>query len=205
MSTSIHRSRQPQTRGARPSQQRRAQAIQSPLSHQATAEHRHIVNLLRRGAGVTQILRETGQPDDSPSDRLLRADRLRRILEALPASSDADAPRLAPRKLARTLAYLDRRLGLMQAEVEWTRHGRQQSSVTTDSYGVQVQVQNGLPCFTMIGVPDDVQHIIGEDLRKRLGTLWPSRRITVVTPRDWTPHDPALRALAHAIHVDHTY
>lgn len=196
MSTATQHARQPQ--------HRRSNTF-AALSQRPGGEERRILDLLRRGAGVTQILAETEQPVDSPSDRLLRANRLRLILESLAAGTDPSAPRLTARKLARTLDYLDHRLGLMQAEVEWARHGRQQNALTTDSYGVQVQVQAGLPSFTMVGIPDGVQHILGEDLRKRLGTLWPNRRITVVTPRDWRPHDQALHALAHAIHVDHTY
>jgi hypothetical protein len=153
--------------------------------------------------GVTQILRETRKPGDTPEDRLVRATRLRRILEALPGASDPHTPRIEQRKFTRTIIYLEHRLGLLQAEAEWTQHNRPQGAVTTDSYGVQVQ--DGVSAFTMIGVRDDMQRILGEDLRKRLGTLWPLRRITVVTPEGWTPNDPALIALAHAIHVDHTY
>lgn len=168
------------------------------------AEHRRILDLLRRGAGVTQILRETGQPGDNPADRLARANRLRRILEALASAGDNTTPRLEPRKFTRTVAYLDYRIGLLQAEVEWAGK-RRSDAATTDSYGVQVQIRDGLPSFTMVGLPDGLQHTIGEELRKRLGRLWPSGRITVVTPPDWTPNDGALHALAHAIHVDHTY
>jgi hypothetical protein len=168
-----------------------------------TAEHRRILDLLRRGAGVTQILREIGKPDDSAADRLGGAGRLRRVFESLPA--DPHAPQLAPRKFTRTLIYLEHRMRLLQAEVEWAHHSRPRRAVTTDSYGVQVQVQDGLPSFTMIGVRDRTQHLIGDDLRKRLGTLWPCRRITVVIPDGWTPNDLTLMALAHAIHVDHTY
>jgi hypothetical protein len=165
-----------------------------------TAEERRILDLLRRGAGVTQILRETGKPGDAAADRLARASRLRCVLESLPAASDPHAPR----RFTRTLAYLDHRMRLLQAEVKWKHHSRP-SSVTTDSYGVQLQVQDGLPSFTMIGVRDHAQHVIGENLRKRLGTLWPERRITVVIPEGWTPSDLSLTALAHAIHVDDTY
>jgi hypothetical protein len=168
-----------------------------------TAEHRRILDLLRRGAGVTQILREIGTPNDTAADRLAAAGRLHRVLESLPA--DPHAPYLAPRKFTRTLAYLEHHLRLLQAEVEWAHHSRPKRAVTTDSYGVKVQVQDGLPAFTMIGVRDRTQHVIGEDLRKRLGALWPLRRITVVIPDGWTPNDLTLMALAHAIHVDHTY
>ncbi|MGH2903060.1 MAG: hypothetical protein ACRDK7_05670 [Solirubrobacteraceae bacterium] len=173
-------------------------------AHVRTAEHRRILDLLRRGAGVSQILRETRQPGENPADRLARANRLRRILEAPASTGDNTTPRLEPRKFTRTVAYLDYRIGLLQAEVEWAGQ-RRSDAVRTDSYGVQVQIRAGLPSFTIVGLPDGVQHTIGEELRKRLGRLWPSGRITVVTPQGWTPNDEALHALAHAIHVDHTH
>ncbi len=169
------------------------------------SEDRRIRDLLRRGAGVTQILREIGARGDTVADTLARAARLRVILESLRAAADPHAPQLAPRKFTRTLAYLDHRMRLLQAEVEWAHHSRPRRAVTTDSYGVKVQVQDGLPAFTMIGVRDRPQHIIGENLRKRLGAFWPERRITVVIPDGWTPNDLTLMALARAIHVDHTY
>jgi hypothetical protein len=203
MSVITHRASSPQRRGhcTSPSRDETGPAGLSPRS-QHSDDDRRTIDLLRRGAGVTQILRETGKPDDSAADRLARASWLRSVLENLPA--DPDAPQLAPRKFTRTLAYLDHRMRLLQAEVEWNHHSRPRSSVTTDSYGVQVQVQDGLPSFTMIGVRDRAQHVIGEDLRKRLGSHWPARRITVVTPDGWKPSDLSLTALAHAIHVDHT-
>ena len=46
-------------------------------------ENRRINDLLRRGAGVSQILREIGRAQDRASDRLDRAKRLRLALEAL--------------------------------------------------------------------------------------------------------------------------
>jgi hypothetical protein len=199
MSTITHRASNPQRRNQCATPSRRQQ------SEAQTAEDRHILDLLRRGSGVTQILREIGKPSDTAAARLARASRLRCVLESLPAATDPHAPQLAPRKFTRTLAYLDNRMRLLQVEVELAHHSGQRRPVTTDSYGVQVQVQDGLPSFTMIGVRDRAQHIIGEDLRKRLGTLWPSCRITVVIPDGWTPNDLALMALAHAIHVDHTY
>jgi hypothetical protein len=206
MSVITHRAGSPQRRSqcTPPSREEAlAPAGSSRRSARYTDDDCRILDLLRRGAGVTQILRESSKPGDTAADRLARASRLRTILESLPA--DQAAPQLAPRKFTRTLAYLDHRMRLLQAEVEWNHHSRPRSSVTTDSYGVQVQVQDGLPSFTMIGVRDHAQHVIGEDLRKRLGSHWPARRITVVTPDGWKPSDLSLTALAHAIHVDHTY
>jgi hypothetical protein len=199
-----HRASSPQRRGpCAPPSREAICPLSSRQSEPHAADERRILDLLRRGAGVTQILRETSKPGDTAAERLARASRLRSVLEELPA--DPDAPQLAPRKFARTLAYLDHWMLLLRAEVEWNHHSRPRSSVTTDSYGVQVQVQDGLPAFTMIGVGDRAQHIIGEDLRKRLGSHWPARRITVVTPDGWKPSDLSLTALAHAIYVDHTY
>jgi hypothetical protein len=209
MSTITHRASNPPRRSkcGAPSREE-AFPPAGRLSQQAetqTAEDCRILDLLRRGAGVTQILREIGTPGDTAADTLTRVARLQRVLESLPEATDPRAPQLAPRKSTRTLAYLDHRMRLLQAEVEWAHHNRPRRAVTTDSYGVKVQVQDGLPSFTMIGVRDRTQHLIGEDLRKRLGTLWPERRITVVVPDGWTPHDLSLMALAHAIHVDHAY
>lgn len=178
-----------------------AGAIWQESPKQSAQEHQRILSLLRRGAGVTQILRETGKPRDTPAEQLIRANRLHRILER-PSPGEV---RLEPRKLMRTLAYLEHRIGLLQAEVEWARHTRPRGGVTTDSYGAQVQVRDGLPSFTMVAVRDEMQRILGEDLRKRLGTLWPSRRITVVIPDGWTPSTQALMSLARAIHIEHTY
>jgi hypothetical protein len=202
MSTTVHTASR-RARGQRPPRRERTRTAPA-LPRPADPEELRILDLLRRGAGVTQILSEIGEVNDSPSERLLRANRLRVVLENLP---DGEGPRLLslpPRKLARTLAYLAHRLDLIRAEVEWTQHGRQQP-LATDSYGVQVQIHDGLPSFTMVGLPDRMEHVVGEDLRKRLASLWPQRRITVVTPRDWTPHENALHALAHAIHVENTY
>jgi hypothetical protein len=208
MSTTTSRASSPQRRSQCAAQSLAGASTPAagPRRHQPevqAAEDRGILELLRRGAGVTQILREIGKPDDTAADRLAAAGRLRRVLESLPA--DPHASQLAPRKFTRTLMYLEHRLRLLQAEVEWAHHSRPRRAVTTDSYGVQVQVQDGVPSFTMIGVRDRAQHVIGEDLRKRLGAFWPSRRITVVIPDGWTPNDLSLTALARAIHVDHTY
>ncbi len=45
-----------------------------------------ILDLLRRGAGVTQILQTIAEPADTPSDGLRRAQQLRRILEQIGSS-----------------------------------------------------------------------------------------------------------------------
>lgn len=204
MSTTAHSAARRHTPGQRPPR-RHHTSTSVALSKQLDSEHHRILDLLRRGAGVTQILREIGKPSDSAADRLACASRLRSVLESLPVAGDPRTPQLPPRKFTRTLAHLDHRTRLLQTEVELAHHSGQRRPVTTDSYGVQVQVQDGLPSFTMIGVRDRAQQVIGEDLRKRLGSLWPLRRITVVIPDGWTPNDLALMALAHAIHVDHTY
>lgn len=74
-----------------------------------------ILDLLRRGAGVTQILQTIAEPADTPSDSLRRAQQLHRILEQTGSSpSDTGGLQIKPRKLTRTLNYLDRELAWMQ-------------------------------------------------------------------------------------------
>jgi hypothetical protein len=87
------------------------------------AEHRRILDLLRRGAGVTQILAELDLPRDTGAERLARAHRLRRVLETMAANGNGKT-QLGPRKLVRTLAYLDARIALLQADVEWAEYRR---------------------------------------------------------------------------------
>jgi hypothetical protein len=88
------------------------------------AEHRRILDLLRRGAGVTQILAELDLPRDTGAERLARAHRLRRVLETMAAANGNGKTQLGPRKLVRTLAYLDARIALLQADVEWAEYRR---------------------------------------------------------------------------------
>jgi hypothetical protein len=166
------------------------------------AEHRRILGLLRRGAGVTQILRETGQPGDNPADRLARANRLRRILEALASAGDDTTPRLEPRMFTRTVAYLDYRIGLLQGEVEWA--GRRRSdAATTDSYGVQVEIRDGLPSFTMIGLPDGLHRRgIAQATREALAVRADHRRHT---PGLDAERRGAARARARDSRRSHTY
>ncbi len=90
------------------------------------AEHRRILDLLRRGAGVTQILAELDLPRDTGAERLARAHRLRRVLETMAAANGNGngKTQLGPRNLVRTLAYLDARIALLQADVEWAEYRR---------------------------------------------------------------------------------
>jgi hypothetical protein len=78
-----------------------------------------ILDLLRRGAGVSQILREIGQPNDTLADSLNRATYLQRVLEAVATgSSEARGVRIVPRRdMERITAYLDGCIRLLQDEV----------------------------------------------------------------------------------------
>jgi len=101
-----------QTRVEDAARQRRVSA------EQRTRQHGRILDLLRRGAGVSQILRETGQPNDTLADSLRRAIHLRRVLEAVAAgSSEAGGVRIEPpRDIERIAAYLDQRIRLLEDE-----------------------------------------------------------------------------------------
>jgi hypothetical protein len=83
-------------------EQRRARA------QERTREQQRVLELLRRGAGVTQILRDIAQPKDRLAASLARAVQLRRTLDVVAAGS----PRAAgvhtdARDHARTVSYLD--------------------------------------------------------------------------------------------------
>ena len=78
------------------------------------------------------------------------------------------------------------------------------ASMSTDGYGAQVSVREGIPSFTLVGHTDGEQQMIAELLQRSLAGLWPRRRITVVVPPDWSPNHHAIMALARAIHFEHT-
>jgi len=109
-------------------QQRRARA------QERTREQRRILELLRRGAGVTQILRDIAQPKDRLTACVARAMHLRRILDTVATgSSEADGVQIAARDLTRTVAYLDGEICRVQDEAAQQKrraairkaHGRQ--------------------------------------------------------------------------------
>jgi hypothetical protein len=82
------------------------------------AEEEKILNLFRRGAGVTQILGEITRLQDPPRERLRRARHLQLVLET------AGANHLTPRKLIRTLAHLESRISEIESEIEWAEPRR---------------------------------------------------------------------------------
>ena len=87
-------------------------------AEQRTRQHQRIIDLLRRGAGVSQILREIGQPNDTLADSVRRATSLRQVLLAVAAgSSEARRLRIEPRDMQRIAAYLDGCICLLQDEI----------------------------------------------------------------------------------------
>jgi len=75
---------------------------------------------------------------------------------------------------------------------------------STDGYGAQVSVRDGIPSFTLVGHTDGEQQMIAELLQRSLARLWPRRRITVVVPPDWSPNHETIMSLAQAIHSGDT-
>ena len=119
----------PPRRTSRPSSVAHAHARDAAHARRERAatrcsERAQILDLLRRGAGITQILRETAQRSDRAGDRLARARRLRSILHAV-AAGDAPGVSLKAPKLQRALRYLDVRVAVLQAEAEWSRHNHE--------------------------------------------------------------------------------
>jgi hypothetical protein len=94
----------------------RVQQEQAELAAVARRQRarRVILDLLRRGAGVTQILETLVGPTDTLSDSVRYAKQLRCILEEVGGVSDTAGLEIKPRKLARTLAHLDRELAWME-------------------------------------------------------------------------------------------
>lgn len=83
-------------------EQRRARA------QERSREQQRVLELLSRGAGVTQILRDIAQPKDRLSASLARAMQLRRTLDAVAAGSARVAGvHIGARDHARTVSYLD--------------------------------------------------------------------------------------------------
>jgi hypothetical protein len=65
-----------------------------------------IIALLRRGAGVTQILDTIAQPEDTPQDAVRRARLLRSVLETV-AQGSMTLSGLKAQKASRSLSYLE--------------------------------------------------------------------------------------------------
>lgn len=84
---------------------------------QRDREQDRILFLLRRGAGVSRILHAIAQPGDSLALSVVRAERLRRTLDAVAAGSEAaDGVHIAQRDLIRIVAYLDGRIRCLRDE-----------------------------------------------------------------------------------------
>lgn len=160
--------------------------------------------LLTRGLGVSQIIEKAVQPYDSPVEQLRVATLLRPWLVYYLNSGHApDGVKNTLADLTRTLTYLDRTIDRLVKEVAPERSGyiyRQRvTPMATDEFGVQVDVRDGLPSFTLVGYPDGLQALLCGLLRNRLGAAWPQRRITVDVPDGWAPHEDAVSSLARSI------
>jgi hypothetical protein len=82
-----------------------------------TDEQRRILALLRRRAGVSQILREIAKPGDTLRASLERALHLRRLLDAVAHRyPQAGGVEMDPQDLARTMRYLDGQIRLLEDE-----------------------------------------------------------------------------------------
>ncbi len=74
-----------------------------------------IVDLLRRGAGVTQILREISAAHETPSSEIGRALELRRTLQLVEQGApEVDGLAIGTADMRRILAYLDTRILALQ-------------------------------------------------------------------------------------------
>jgi hypothetical protein len=119
MSVTIEQPRRTHNRGAGahpenrrnrdlPASAREAAAQRRARAQERSREQQRVLELLRRGAGVTQILRDIAQPKDRLAASLARAVQLRRTLDAVAAGSARVAGvRIDARDHARTVSYLD--------------------------------------------------------------------------------------------------
>jgi hypothetical protein len=84
-------------------------------AQQRDRQQQHIIGLLRRGAGISQILWEIGRPQDRLSVSVARALHVRRILDAVAADApEAQDVKIPQRDLTRILAYLDGEISRLQ-------------------------------------------------------------------------------------------
>jgi len=80
-------------------------------AEQRDRQQRRIINLLGRGAGISQILWEIGRPDDRPSASIARAMHVRRVLDAVAdGSRGTRGVEIPPRDLTRIVAHLDEQI-----------------------------------------------------------------------------------------------
>lgn len=88
-------------------------------AQQRDRQQRSIIDLLRRGAGISQILWEIGRRDDRLSTSVARAMHVRRVLDAVAEGSlEACGVKIPPRDLDRILAYLDGEISRLQHDAE---------------------------------------------------------------------------------------
>jgi hypothetical protein len=102
----------------REARQRRAAAA-ARAEQLRNADRRELLmhDLLRRGAGVTQILGEIAAPSDTARDRLRRALQLQKTLQARGTTPrEHGGLGMTERRLQRTLTYLGYRVGRLQTE-----------------------------------------------------------------------------------------
>lgn len=78
---------------------------------------------------------------------------------------------------------------------------------------VSADVRDGLPSFSMrvafgAGVPDRLSREVREEIARRLGSLFPAKRITVCLPAGATVNvrdDMLMFAIARAVHGANSY
>ncbi|HEY3944417.1 MAG TPA: hypothetical protein VGL78_04250 [Solirubrobacteraceae bacterium] len=115
----------PSSNGAPPAGAEPATAETRPPRHSSHAEERQaVLDQLRTGRGVTDILTALAQPQDTPNDRVRCARLLREALQELDDGTVAIAG-LTRRKASRFLAFLE-------PEIAWLEYpaGRRRTSAT---------------------------------------------------------------------------
>lgn len=163
-----------------------------------------IVALLARGAGVSQILKQVPRRHAPATQRLAVGWCLRGILwNALVTGRAPAGVKNTRRDLERTIAYLDLRLAKLVAHVA----GDDAPKVvwpsvrprTTDEYGVEIDVRDGLRSLTVLGSDGAEKHDICAVLVHMLCERQPDRRVTVNLPNGWIPDMARMTELRQAI------
>ncbi len=94
-------------------ERRRISAVVRQSAH--GRQEQKILDLLRRGAGVTQILREITKPEDVVRDTLRRAQHLSKLLDAVEDGAEkTTGVRMAASDLQRTRRFLGSLVALMR-------------------------------------------------------------------------------------------
>jgi hypothetical protein len=105
--------REAEERRRRAAEQRRISAVVRQSAH--GRQEQKMLDLLRRGAGVTQILRETTKPEDVVRDTLRRAQHLSKLLDAVEDGAEkTTGVRMAASDLQRTRRFLGSLVALMR-------------------------------------------------------------------------------------------